>query len=384
MYLSIRDIRFARGRFALIGSVIALITLLIVMLTGLTHGLGKQNTSALDSLAPDRVVFAGGAPGEKPSIDFAESQIDASTAREWRHISGVQRVTALGAAQTRAELGGQATAVAVFGLPVGSQTPDGLTIKAGEAIIPEEIVEAEAVHAGSDAEASGGASRTKDAQASSTASEVANDRGNLIDLGGTKVPAGEETSTKYYSHLPVVWVDMDTWKTVSHLDKPTVLLVDGTPEKSAAAEVARRTGSQALPLTKAYQGLSAYQSERGSLLTMQGLLYGISALVIVAFLSVWTIQRTRDIAVLRALGASKRYVLTDALTQASIVVLAGAIGGGAVGAGLGAWVSGVVPFTLSWRTIAVPIIGVVALGIVAAVAATRKVAQIEPQIALGG
>ena len=42
MYLSIRDITFARGRFALIGAVVALITLLLVLLTGLTQGLGHR------------------------------------------------------------------------------------------------------------------------------------------------------------------------------------------------------------------------------------------------------------------------------------------------------------------------------------------------------
>ncbi|MGV0435788.1 FtsX-like permease family protein [Corynebacterium mastitidis] len=72
-----------------------------------------------------------------------------------------------------------------------------------------------------------------------------------------------------------------------------------------------------------FGGLAAYQSERGSLLSIQGLLYGISALVILAFLSVWTIQRTRDIAVLRALGASRGYVLRDSLGQAALVLSAG-------------------------------------------------------------
>lgn len=50
MYLSLRDITFAKGRFALIGGVVALITMLLVLLTGLTNGLSQQNTSALERL----------------------------------------------------------------------------------------------------------------------------------------------------------------------------------------------------------------------------------------------------------------------------------------------------------------------------------------------
>ena len=44
MFVGIRDVFYARGRFALIGSVVGLITLLLVMLTGLTGGLASQNT----------------------------------------------------------------------------------------------------------------------------------------------------------------------------------------------------------------------------------------------------------------------------------------------------------------------------------------------------
>ena len=38
MYVAWRDLRFARGRFMLIGSVVALITLLVGFLAGLTGG----------------------------------------------------------------------------------------------------------------------------------------------------------------------------------------------------------------------------------------------------------------------------------------------------------------------------------------------------------
>ena len=56
MFLAIREITTARGRFALIGGTVALITLLLVMLSGLTEGLSKQNTSALESLEKEYPV----------------------------------------------------------------------------------------------------------------------------------------------------------------------------------------------------------------------------------------------------------------------------------------------------------------------------------------
>ena len=101
---------------------------------------------------------------------------------------------------------------------------------------------------------------------------------------------------------------------------------DGATVDQAAANSA--AGTVSTSRTGSFQALGSYKSENGSLMLMQAFLYGISALVIVAFLTVWTVQRTRDIAVLKAMGASGGYLLRDAITQAAIVLLAGAgIGG---------------------------------------------------------
>ena len=64
MFLALREITNARGRFGLIAGTVALITLLVVMLTGLTAGLGKQNTSALEALNPR------GVPGQRGPIIY--------------------------------------------------------------------------------------------------------------------------------------------------------------------------------------------------------------------------------------------------------------------------------------------------------------------------
>ena len=69
---------------------------------------------------------------------------------------------------------------------------------------------------------------------------------------------------------------------------------------------------------------------------MRGFLFAISALVIGAFFTVWTIQRSGDVAVLKALGASTATLLKDALGQAVVLLAAGTALGTALAAGLGA------------------------------------------------
>ena len=108
MFLALREIVTARGRFFLIGGVVALITLLLVMLSGLTQGLSKQNTSALEALGETNpnVTFSTEDPSFTESEIFAEDVVD----------GGIP----LGATQTK--LDGQG-GVAVFGLPAGTEIP---------------------------------------------------------------------------------------------------------------------------------------------------------------------------------------------------------------------------------------------------------------------
>lgn len=348
MFLALRDIRRSWGRFSLLGIVVALIVLLLVMLTGLTGGLGKQNTSALEALDPQRYVFSStqAAPGEIPEVDFVESRVPEETMSAWRRTSGVTEVTPLGITQTSAQGGDVTTAVAVLGLPEGSEVPGGGTIPAEGALVPADLAAAP-----------------------------------TFTMSGVEVPVAGTASEEYYSHLPVLWVSLDTWKEVAHSPAPTVLMLEGAPQ-DAWADTEKSTGSAAVSVRESFSGLGAYQSERGSLLSIQGLLYGISALVIVAFLSVWTIQRTRDIAVLRALGASKGYVLRDSLGQAALILSAGAVAGAALATALGLLARRAVPFDLSAATVVLPTVGVLALGLLGAWLATRRVAGIDPQLAL--
>ena len=123
--------------------------------------------------------------------------------------------------------------------------------------------------------------------------------------------------------------------------------------------------------------MGSYKSENGSLLMMQGFLYGISALVILAFLTVWTVQRTRDIAVLKALGGSGSYVLRDAITQAGIVLLLGAGIGGGIGILGGSFAAKAAPFLLSPATTRAAHPRGLVLGLAGAALAVSRVTKVD-------
>lgn len=357
MFLGLRDLVHARGRFTLIGMVVGLITLLLVMLTGLTGGLGQQNTSALEELDPGRYVFAATNPGAgEVEISFTDSQVNSELVEQWQTMSGIDTVVPLGATQTRLEATGTSS-VAVLGLPTGTQVPGGAQLGEG-VVLSGSIAEAQGITVG-----------------------------ETVTLGGRDVAVTGITTDEFYSHSPVVWADTGTWTEVAHVGNGvigTVLMVEGSLDKDAWDAAAATTGTAAVSTRGAFAGLPAYSSEQGSLVAMQGFLYVISALVTVSFLTVWTIQRTRDLSILRALGASGRYLLRDALGQSAVILVIGTLSGALLGWGLGTAAGQAVPFELNVANVAGPAVGIWLLGILGAFFATRRVSRVDPLIALGG
>lgn len=399
MFLALRDIVSARGRFSLISFVVGLITVLLVMLTGLTGGLAKHNTSALEALAPERYVFTSDGPS------FQESQVTTSDVQEWQElVDDGSQVIPLGTAQTRLEAG-SAMGVAVLGLPAGTTVPAPVVSGAGAA--GTEIAGATAAGAAREAEAGADSAVSLEPQEPQEAvvaedeivvsheivAEAGVQPGETVEIGGVEQPVSAVVADEHYSHQPVVWASTQVWQQISRAHDDvvgTVLAVD-TRDRHAGAlrdtewqDAENQTGDSAATVEESFSGLAAYQSEQASLQLIQVLLYAISALVTVAFLSVWTIQRSRDLSVLRALGASPGYVWKDALGQAAVVVGIGVVLGAGVGWAAGAWAGGSVPFDLQWTTIVVPAVGIWVLGMCGALVATRRVKKIDPASALEG
>ena len=396
MFLALRDIVSARGRFSLISFVVGLITVLLVMLTGLTGGLAKHNTSALEALAPERYVFTSDGPS------FQESQVTTTDVQEWQElVDADSQVIPLGTAQTRLEAG-SAMGVAVLGLPAGTKVPAPVVSGAGAA--GTEIAGATAAGVAAETEAEADSAASQEAQEAVVAedgivvsqeivAEAGVQPGETVEIGGVEQPVSAVVADEHYSHQPVVWASTQVWQQISRAHDDvvgTVLAVD-TRDRHAGAlrdeewqDAENQTGDSAATVEESFSGLAAYQSEQASLQLIQVLLYAISALVTVAFLSVWTIQRSRDLSVLRALGASPGYVWKDALGQAAVVVGIGVVFGAGVGWAAGVWAGGSVPFDLQWTTIVVPAAGIWVLGMCGALVATRRVKKIDPASALEG
>jgi len=356
VFVAWRDLRFARGRFVLIAAVVALITLLVGFLAGLAGGLASQNISGVLGLPGDRLVLEQTSSGE---TSFSDSSITPDAIATWRHADGVDDVMPVGITQGRAGSGSEPVAVALFGLPHTQAASSS-------------VADLAPTHDGEVGLSSG------------AADELGVAAGDRVTIGGADYTVSSVGGDLWYSHTPVVAMSPDAWEDVDRdlggTGEATVLAVSGDPDWDAVAD---STDTSADTRLRSLGALETFKSEVGSLGLMIVMLFGVSALVVGAFFTVWTIQRAGDIAVLKALGASTASLVRDALGQALVVLVVGiAVGIGAVVA-LGTVAGSALPFVISPLTTVLPAVAMALLGLAGAAVALRTVTHAQPLTALG-
>ena len=358
MFLALRDLRAARGRFALMGGTVTLVTVLLVLLTGLADGLVDDGVSGLRSLPATHLAFTQGADATFSRSTVTDDEVAALA-------KGKVAATPLGASFVNARsLDGTPVDLALFGVDPGSfLAPTPTTGRALDGGTPTVLLDTSL-------------------------------QGSGLSIGDTLRLAGAAdvelkivgfTDAGTYGHVAIAYLPLATWR------QATFGSADRHVASAAALEVPAGTavpsppdGLEIMSRTEAFVGSPGYGPEQSTLSLIQWFLYVISALVVGAFFTVWTIQRTRDIGVLKALGASSAYVVRDALTQAVAVLVASAAVGGAVGVLLGVWLgAGPAPFHLKATSVITGIVLLIVFALIGATAALRRITRVDPIIALG-
>ena len=178
-----------------------------------------------------------------------------------------------------------------------------------------------------------------------------------------------------------------------------VVAADGTPTSSLAERLRADLGkdvdvsaSQDTAAASAAAAKSQLGFITGALLALAGAALVIGAFLIANTFSVLVTQRTRELAVMRAAGATGRQVMTSILGEATVLGIAGAAAG--TGAGLVAAnglrslldaVGATVPdgpTVLSARTLLVALAVGFGVTLIAAFGAARRAARISPVMAM--
>lgn len=354
MFLALRDLRYAKGRFALIGGVIALITVLVVMLSGLAAGLGRASISAVSSLPEqhvDMVMFSEPASGQ--ALGFGSSRVDDESAPAARKVAGVKDASVLTMAPARVSVQGSPTAATVFAVSDGGFGAPA-QVRDGQVVVGTDLAKDGALHVG-----------------------------DTVTLSSTRLRVAAISDSASYQHTPVVWMTAaDAARAGVPLAGATSVILADTGPGFDAATLQRETHLVAKSPADAVSTIESYQAENGSLTLMRVMLLLVSALVVGAFFTVWTIQRTPDLAVLKAMGARTRALVIDAVGQAALLLIIGGGLGAGIAAVAGLAVRGTVPFVVTPSTMLTPLVLLFAVGLIGALVSVRRIATVDPVAAL--
>ncbi|MFE6761581.1 ABC transporter permease [Streptomyces sp. NPDC057689] len=368
MFLALLELRAARGRFALMGSVVVLVAALVGIVSGFTTGLGDDTVSALRALPASHLVFSSDARSDQ----FARSLLDTKTAAAWREDAGTD-VTPLGVSITRGTTDrGTEVDLAAFGVE-----PDGFLNPA----------------------VTGGSPLTATDSGTVVISDALADEGVavgdtlVIDRLGIALHVVGTTGRLSYGHVPAAYVPLTTWQrirfstpgapaTTAVPDQFSALALRTTPN-TPVADLDERHSTTTLTEEEAYEAAPGYTGERVTMSSIQVFLYLIAPLVVGAFFAVWTVQRGPELALLRALGASRRRLLAHTVVQAALVVVAGTAAGALLAAAVGLLVGEQVPFSLPAATLVTTMCTVAAVGLAGTALTLRRVTSADPLTMLG-
>jgi putative ABC transport system permease protein len=373
MFLGLRELRFARMRFALMGAVVALIAVLMVLLSGLSVGLVNDGVSGLKKLPVTSFAFEHGV---QTDAAFSRSVVDLAAVDAWRKQPGVAEAAPFGNTLVNAH-GDRGTTIdlALFGVQPGTFVAPRPAEGEGLGTTDNGIV----------------VSQTAIGKGLRIGDTVTVDR-----LGTRLVVVGSLAGQHTFGHVDVAYIALPLWQRIkagaapgdpmpAHaLKEATAVAVRSEPGVTVdLAAGDRAAGTTSLSLHDSFGASPGYTAETSTLTLILGFLYAIAALVVGAFFTVWTIQRKQEIAVMRAMGAPTRYLLGDGLGQAFVLLLVSTGVGVAVGTGAGSLVGGGAPFALTGSAVGLAAVLLLVLGLAGAAAAISRIAAVDPVTALG-
>lgn len=377
MFIALRDLAFAKGRFLLMATVVALVAFLMTLLSGLSTGLIRNNISGLMALDVSHIAFEY---NKKPN--YRNSMIDREMWEGWREHPRVIDTQPLGhtmfMARTEADV--PLDDVVLWGIDPGSFLEP--AVSRGEQLGRLEngvIIASKLVEKGIDIGDS-----------------------FILDRVLTELEVVGVTDEHYIGHVPIVYTLLRKWQEATYgppggpppgeklpsilFDYASVIalqLEPGTgPEDLQSTDV--DLGTITVDKATAYEASSGYVEEVQSVQMIQAFLIIISAVVMGAFFSVWTIQRTKEIGLVKALGASNAYLLRDSLGQVLLLMITATSIGTLAAIQLGRTLeASSFPFMLVLETVAASAVMLVVAGLVGSALSLRLILKIDPIIALG-
>lgn len=308
MYLAIREMRHAKGRYALIATIMVLVSFLVLFVTGLAQGLAYDNAASVKNMAATHFVLE-----QDSNHRFTRSQVDQDQLNQARSVVGQENAEPLGVKMTTVSPTGDTKKIDVTLFMVNPEGWLAPTVTEGSPITDQtkgQVVVDQ-----------------KLSESGVTIGTV------LVDqASGTEWTVGGFVQNESFSHSPVVFLNEQEWLTLQGGSRTSQGSADTNANAPIYNAIAIKDGgdqvdrlSVALSNTEiitksdAVSAIPGYKEEQGSLLMMIAFLYVISAFVLAVFFYVITIQKTSQFGILKAIGTRNAYLAGSVSLQVLVL-----------------------------------------------------------------
>ncbi|WP_379142539.1 ABC transporter permease [Paenibacillus sp. sgz500992] len=370
MFLAMKELMHSKMRFLMIIIIFVLIAWLVFILSGLGNGLSTLAASTFKTMKADYVIFEEGSQSS-----MSKSLLSDQLMTEVELLPNVSAAAPMGSTMATA-LKEQSTKnedkldIAVIGINPGS-------------FLEPAIVEGESLSS----------ENPTGVVVNSSMKDEGYNIGDTFQLDATTesltIIGFVENQT--YNHVASVFTPMDEWRKITFAapgsDKGVAgpvnaIMVQG---KDIDPEVinSKLLGTDTVTRAGAVQGMPGYKEENGTILMMLAFLLAISAFVLGVFFYVITMQKTNQFGIMKAIGASNRFLGKAIVSQVFVLSLTSIVVGILLTYGTAVIMPKGMPFKLETSLVVTYSVILLIIAMLSSMVSVRKITKIDPLKALG-
>lgn len=355
MFFALKELKYAKAKFALITSVIVLVGYLVYFLTSLAYGLASSYTNAVNKWGANEIILTVESNDNMmmsymTQDDYDSVAIDGTKAKIGLFPAVINNPVADNVLESRVD-------VYFFGIEDSFLKPSelsNLSLNGNKVIVDEEL------------------------------KKEGYKVGDLFGATGTENKfeiVGFSTKSTYQT-APVVYMDLTTWKEYRYGLNSAQAPFSGVIVRGEVTQLSDELLSYSVDSYIAT--LPGYTAQVLTFSTMIGFLIIIVAFVLGIFIYVLTIQKTSMFGVMKAQGISNFYIAGSVILQTFILVLIGVLLGLFLTLITGFFLSSVVPFAINILFYGGITVAFFLFAMFGAMFSVRAVLKIDPLRAIGG
>ncbi|MBU5310259.1 ABC transporter permease [Ligilactobacillus saerimneri] len=353
MFLALKELRHEKLRYGLVIAMIALISYMIFILTGLASGLANQNTAAIDSWQIKKIVLNKDADTNLRQSLLTNQEVAKGTQNH--QVSVIGQATIVAKRPHHANISGT-----FIGINPNQALASQIKITTGHQLRGKYQL---------------------------VVDDSLADKGLKIGDQLTFNSDPQKYTIVGFTHnakmsvTPVIYGNIAAWANIRQLPATFGGSALVSSHKNLPAPSAN---SKTYPVADFIAKLPGYAAQNSTFIFMIGFLLVISLIIIAVFLYIITMQKLPNYAVLRAQGIPARLLVTATLLQAGLLTVIGLVIGTLLTYGTDLALPAGVPVSFDLPLLGLGALGLLLMAFLGALIPGRVIAKVDPITVIGG